>query len=77
MDVVYILPSTRRTVLFCLYLAPSINGLVTNVNTKLCCRGFVLELFRSTTAYEIGSGNTRDYMKLFLVYRKLKYYKLQ
>ena len=26
------------------------NGLVTDGNTKLCCRGFILTLFQSTTA---------------------------
>ena len=30
-----------------LYLGPSINGLVTDGNTKLFCRGFILELFQS------------------------------
>ena len=30
------------------YLGPSINGLVTDGNTKLCCRGFILALFQST-----------------------------
>ena len=34
---------------------------------KLCCRGFVLALFQSTTAYKIDSEHTRDYMKLFPV----------
>ena len=34
-------------------LGPSMNGLVTDGNTKLCCRGFVLALFQSTTAYKI------------------------
>ena len=47
---------------------PSINGLDTDGNTKLCCRGFVLkELFQSTTAYKINSEQTRDYTKLFPV----------
>ena len=50
-----------------LYLGPSINGLVTEVNTKLCCRGFVLALFQSTTAYKIiiDSEHIQDYTKLF------------
>ena len=48
-------------------LRPSINGMVTHGNTKLCCRGFVLLLFRSTTAYKIDFEHTRDYMKLFSV----------
>ena len=46
-------------------LGPSINGLVTVGNTKLCCKGFVLD--QSTTAYKIYSEHTQDYMKLFLV----------
>ena len=48
-------------------LGLSINGLVTDGNTKLCCRGFVLALFRSTTAFKIDSEHIRGYMKLFLV----------
>ena len=31
-----------------LLLRPSINGLVTGGNTKLCCQGFILALFQST-----------------------------
>ena len=49
------------------YLVPSINRLVTDGNTKLCCRDFVLALFQSTTAYKIDSEHTQDYMKLFLL----------
>ena len=48
-------------------LAPSLNRLLTYGNTKLCCRGFVLALFQSTTAYKIDSEHTRDYTKLFPV----------
>ena len=48
-------------------LGPSINGLVSDGNTKLCCRGFVLALFQSTTAYKIDSEHIRDYTKLFSV----------
>ena len=48
-------------------LGSSINRLVTDGNTKLCCQGFVLALFQSTTAYQIGSEHTQDYTKLFLV----------
>ena len=44
-----------------------INGLVTYGNTKLCCQGFVLALFQSTTANKIDSEQTRDYPKLFPV----------
>ena len=39
---------------FLLYcLGPSINGLVTDGNTKLCCHGLVLALFQSTTAKKL------------------------
>ena len=48
-------------------LGPSINGLVTDVNTKLCCKGFVLALFQSTIAYKIDSECTRDYTKSYQV----------
>ena len=49
------------------YLGPSLNGLVTEGNTKLCCQGFVLALFQSTTAYKLDSDHTQDYTKLFPV----------
>ena len=39
-------------------------GLVTDGNTKLCCRGFILALFQSTTANKIDSEHTRDYKRL-------------
>ena len=52
-----------------IHLGPSINGLVTDENTKLWCRGFVLALFQSTTAYKIDSEHTIDYTKLFRVYK--------
>ena len=48
----------------CSLLGPSINGLVTDGNTKLCCRGFVLALFQSTTAYKIDSEHIGDYAKI-------------
>ena len=48
-------------------LGPSINGLVTEGNTKLCCRGFILVLFQSTTANKIDSEHTRDYKRLLPV----------
>ena len=48
-------------------LRPSINGLVTDGNTKLCCRGFILVLFQSTIANKIDSEHTRDYKKILLV----------
>ena len=50
-----------------LYLGPSINGLVTDKDTKLCCRGFILPLFQSTTAIKIDSEHTRGYKRLLLV----------
>ena len=50
-------------------LGPSINRLVTDGNTKLCCGGFVLALFQSTTSNQIDSEHTRDYTKLFLVWK--------
>ena len=46
------------------YLGPSINGLVTDGNTKLCRRGFILAPFQSTTANKIDSEHTQDYKKL-------------
>ena len=50
------------------YLGPSINGLVTDGNTKICCPGLVLAgFFQSTTAYQIDSEHTQDYTKLFSV----------
>ena len=48
-------------------LGPSIYGLVTDGNTKLCCRGFVLALFQSTTANKIDSEHTQDYKRLLQV----------
>ena len=52
--------------LFCAadFLGPSINGLVTDVNTTLCCRGIILALFQSTTANKIDSEHTQDYKRL-------------
>ena len=46
---------------------PSINGLVTDGNTKLCCRGLTLALFQSTTANKIDSEHTQDYKRLLPV----------
>ena len=34
---------------------PSINGLITEGNTIICCCGFILALFLSTTANKIDS----------------------
>ena len=50
-----------------LQLGPSINGLVTDGNTKICCRGFVLALLQSTTANKIDSEHTRDNRRLYAV----------
>ena len=49
------------------YLGPSINGLVPDGNTKLCCRGFNLALFQSTRANKIDSEHTRGYKRLLPV----------
>ena len=48
-------------------LGPSINGLVTDRNTKLCCQGFILALFQSTTANKIDSEHTQDYKRFLPV----------
>ena len=48
-------------------LGPSINGLVTDGNTKLCCRGFILALFQNTTANKIDSETTLDNKRLIPV----------
>ena len=48
-------------------LRPSINGLVTDGNTKLCCQGFILPLFQSTTANKNDSEHTQDYKRLLPV----------
>ena len=37
------------------WLGPSINGLVTGRNAKICCHGFVIALFQGTTAIKIDS----------------------
>ena len=46
------------------YLGPSINGLDTDGNAKVCCRGFILSLFQSIAANKIDSKHTRDYKRL-------------
>ena len=48
-------------------LGPSIKGLVTDGNTKLCCRGFILALFQSNTANKIDSEHTKVYKRLLPV----------
>ena len=48
-------------------LGPNINGLVTDGNTKLCCRGFILAPFQSTSANKIDSEHTQDYKRLLPV----------
>ena len=57
--------SIKTCMICCIF--PSIKGLVTDRNTKLSCRGFILPQFQSTTAYKINSEHTRDYTKLFPV----------
>ena len=47
-------------------LGLSINGLVTDGNTKICCCGFILVLFPSTTANKLDSEQYLFYKKLFL-----------
>ena len=49
-------------------LGPSINRLVTDGNTKLCCQGLILALYQSTTANKIDSEHTQDY-KITPVYK--------
>ena len=41
--------------------------MVTDGNTTLCCRGFILALFQSITANKIDSEHTQDYKRLLLV----------
>ena len=53
--------------IWCSKLRSSISGLVTDGNAKLCCQGFVLALFKSTTACKIDFKHTGQYTKLFLV----------
>ena len=53
-----------RTYKYQVQLRPSINGLVSDENTKLCCCGFVLVLFQSTTASKIDSEHTQDYKEV-------------
>ena len=57
----------KNNIIYISNLGPSINGLVTDRNTKLCCRGFILALFQSTTANKIDSEHTQDYKRLLLV----------
>ena len=59
-----------------IYLGLSINGLVTDGNTKLCCRGYILALFQSITANKIDS-NLHKIIRGDSRYAKLKYYELQ
>ena len=60
---VWALPEALR----CLLLGPSINGLLTDGNTKLYCQGFILAVFQSTTANKIDFGHTQDYKRLLPV----------
>ena len=49
-------------------LEPSLNGLVTDRNTKLCCCVLIFVLFQNTAANKIDSKHTIDYKKLILVW---------
>ena len=57
----------KKLLIIRIYLGLSIKGLVTDGNTKLCCRGFILALFQSTTANKIDSEHTQDYNRLLPV----------
>ena len=59
--------SLENVKIYLFSLGSSINGLVTDGNTKLCCRGFILALFQSTTANKFDSEHTRDYKRLLPV----------
>ena len=48
-------------------LRTSINRLVTDGNTKLCCQGFILALFQSTSANKFDSERTQHYKRLLSV----------
>ena len=52
-----------RSFNFYTHLGPSINGLVTDGNTKLCCRGFISKF----TANAIDSEHAQDCKRLLLV----------
>ena len=54
--------------MFLLKARTSINGLVTDGSHKLCCRGFILALFQSSTANKIDSEHTQDYKRLLPVW---------
>ena len=57
-------------------LGPSINGLVTDGNTKLCCRGFIFALFQITTAKKNDFEHT-EVIRGYFPHAELKYYELQ
>ena len=63
----FFLKKTSNVFSLSLVLEPSINGLVTDRNTSLCCRGFILALFQSTTANKIESEHTLDHKRLLPV----------
>ena len=50
--------------------------MVTDGNTKLCCRDFILAQFQSSTANKIDSQHTQI-IRGYSQYAKLKYYELQ
>ena len=57
-------------------LGPSINGLVTDGNAKLCCRGFILSLFKELQPIKL-TLNIHKIIRGYSRYAKLKYYRLQ
>ena len=57
-------------------LGLSINGLVTDGNTKLCCQGFILALFQCTSANKLVL-NIHKIIRGYSRYAKLKCYQLQ
>ena len=57
----------KQTSVIVILLGPSINGLVTDRHTKICCRGFILALFKSSTTNKIDFEHTRDYKRLLPV----------
>ena len=58
--------SVRDTLKHHYLLGPSINGLVTDGNVKLCCRGFISALSQSTTANKIDSEHVHEIYKRLL-----------
>ena len=57
-------------------LGPSINGLVTDGNTKLCCRSFILAYFKVLQPIKLIL-NIHEIIRGYSRYAKLKYYELR